>query len=107
MKRLPIFGAVMIVRAFLALVSMLGLYSCTFISGKPYSDNYPEPCTAQWFNAIEQELKLVDKITQRPPPGSTEWLSAAEKRLSISKKTGYPVGDIEWCHQLHQYLIGL
>lgn len=77
------------------------------MSRQPYYDNYPEPCTDEWFIAIEGELKLVDEHTQRPRPGSIGWLNAADKKLSIRENSGHPIGDTEWCHQVHQELIGL
>ena len=90
-----------------SLVSLMLLSSCSLNSRQVYSDNYPEPCTPKWFVAIEDELKLVDSKSNLPPPGSIQWLKAADEKLSISAEYGHPPGDIEWCHQLHQALIGL
>ena len=90
---------------FIAITILLS--GCSIQRAQPYKDNFPQPCTQDWFIAIEAELNLVDANTNRPPPGSIQWLNAADERLSLSEKSGFPVGDTEWCHQLHQEIIGL
>lgn len=91
--------------SFIALMMLLS--SCSLQQRQPYKDNFPQPCSNDWFIAIENELKLVDTSTNRPPPGSIQWLQAADEKLSLSQTSGFPVGDTEWCHQLHQEIIGL
>lgn len=92
----------------ISFVALMMLFSsCSSLQRQPYRDNFPQPCSNEWFIAIEDELKLVDTNTNRPPPGSIQWLNAADEKLSLSEKSGFPVGDTEWCHQLHQEIIGL
>lgn len=88
-------------------IGMIFASGCSMVSGQRYQDNYPEPCSVEWFAAVEDHIRLADTHAKMPSPGSPEWLEAADKKLSIYENTGYPVGDIEWCHALHQKLIGL
>ena len=92
----------------ISLVALMILFSsCSLSPRQPYKDTFPQPCSNDWFIAIEAELKLVNTNTNRPPPGSLQWLNAADEKLSLSMKSGFTIGDTEWCHQLHQEVIGL
>ena len=82
------------------------LSACSSNDKKPYQDNFPEPCTKQWFIEIEKELRIADPMTGRPPPGYPQWLNAVDEKLNVSNSSYQDIGDIEWCHQVHQLLIG-
>ncbi len=81
--------------------------SCTITQHQNYQDEFPQPCSSRWFVEVEREVNLVNAETGRPPPGSPQWLAALDEKYSISKNTSTEVGDIEWCHQVHQQFIGL
>ena len=83
------------------------LAGCGTNSPYTYQDNFPRPCTNAWFLAVEQEVGLVDLDTGRPPAGSPQWLAALDEKYSIEKNTSTEIGGLEWCHQVHQLLIGL
>ena len=97
-------GRYSVVTVFLSALSLAG---CNSIGTKPYKDEFPEPCSSDWFVEIEREVNLVNHDTGRPPPGSPQWLAALDEKYSIAKNTSTEIGDIEWCHQIHQQLIGL
>ena len=82
------------------------LSGCSPFPGQSYSDNYPEPCSPDWFVAVDEQLQL-SQMQAETSPGSGEWLEAVDQRFSISLDSGYPAGHMEWCHTLHQRLIGL
>ena len=92
---------------FLLIMVALNIAACDSPQKTPYQDNFPVPCTQLWFDEIEKEIKLIEPGSSNPSAGSAEWLLALDKKYSISQSTDTIVGDLEWCHQVHQRFIGL
>ncbi len=89
------------------LTGILVLTGCVATSQQTYQDKFPEPCSKKWFIEVEQQVNLIDQNTGRPPAGSPQWLAALDEKYTISDNTSTEIGDLEWCHQVHQLLIGL
>jgi len=88
-------------------IMMLVLVGCTSSQKLTYKENFPDPCTASWFVEIERQVLLVNPETGRPRAGSPQWLASLDEKFKISSSTSTEIGDIEWCHQVHQQFIGL
>ncbi|AOK32493.1 hypothetical protein WS67_03555 [Burkholderia singularis] len=64
----------------IALVAVVGWLAATTTVLHAPSER---PCTDAWFDQVDQQLAITDDAGHGPDPGSSEWLSATERRMQL------------------------
>ena len=76
------------------------LSACAEVSEHNTAENL---CTADWFQAVEQEVKTGDDSGHGPDLGSPEWRSVVEFRLNIRDDAGVPDrASHQWCEHIDE-----
>ena len=67
--------------------------------------NHPEPCSAEWQQAVESRLVTGDGHGHGPDIGSDEWRSVVEFKLGIRDDPSTPARNSEeWCAYIDERL---
>ena len=62
------------------------------------STNGQAPCSAETYELIENHIKISDAEGHGPDLGSSEWMSAVERRLGVDEDVSAPhEGTQAWC----------
>ena len=63
------------------------------------------PCTAEWFEYVENRLHTGDSEGHGPDLGSQEWRSVVEFKLGIRNSADAPDPDTDqWCRYIHELI---
>ena len=62
-----------------------------------------EPCSAGWYQAVEQKVSSGDGLGHGPDLGSDEWRSVIEFKLGLRGSALVPErSGREWCDYIHR-----
>lgn len=79
------------------LLSAIPLLGCS-TTGTTFK---PQPCTSQWYQAVEKQVSSGDGLGHGPDQGSAEWRSVIEFRMGIRGDTDIPDRNSDdWCHYI-------
>ena len=59
-----------------------------------------QPCSDDWYQAVETKIQISDEQGHGPDLGSGEWQSALEFRLGVRDDQEFPeMGSASWCER--------
>jgi len=64
-----------------------------------------QPCSADWYRFVEQQVVTGDGQGHGPDMGSNEWRGVIEFKLGIRGQPGIPARDSDaWCRYIDRLL---
>ena len=86
-------------------IMLLGALFMQGCSPADKSSEQPVACTKSWYEYVETKLSTGDGRGHGPDPGSDEWKSVVEFRLSIRGNSGMPDrSSPDWCEFIDQHI---
>ena len=79
-------------------ITMIAVVGCNVSSGhlRP-----PEPCSQDWYERVEIELRTRDEHGHGPDLGSQEWRSVVEFKLGLRDHASLPERTSDkWCQYI-------